>query len=197
MWRSETTSLQDGRVRKIAVTKDGERLRYSNAIQLWQKDESFRSFFMSILNDAPFGAYRWETPPITSATAGQEFEFVLVDSPGLERTVDQTAFAKYFDAAREGEMIVAFSNLGKDAYLVVPCPCGPTSAYGHLASFTREAPESQQHEIWQTVGRSMQQQQLGTKPIWLSTAGMGVSWLHIRLDSRPKYYSFRPYAEAA
>ncbi|MGI9175867.1 MAG: DUF6940 family protein [Rhodothermales bacterium] len=25
--------------------------------------------------------------------------------------------------------------------------------------------------------------------MWLSTAGGGVSWLHVRLDSRPKYYA--------
>jgi hypothetical protein len=34
------------------------------------------------------------------------------------------------------------------------------------------------------------------QPIWLSTAGMGVAWLHIRLDERPKYYSHKPYAVA-
>ena len=29
--------------------------------------------------------------------------------------------------------------------------------------------------------------------LWLSTAGLGVYWLHLRLDTRPKYYSFQPY----
>jgi hypothetical protein len=35
--------------------------------------------------------------------------------------------------------------------------------------------------------------QLGSTPIWLSTAGDGIAWLHVRLDSRPKYYSYGPY----
>ena len=30
-------------------------------------------------------------------------------------------------------------------------------------------------------------------PVWLSTAGGGVAWLHVRLDDRPKYYSYAPY----
>jgi hypothetical protein len=30
-------------------------------------------------------------------------------------------------------------------------------------------------------------------PEWLSTAGAGVSWLHVRLDDRPKYYGYAPY----
>jgi hypothetical protein len=28
---------------------------------------------------------------------------------------------------------------------------------------------------------------------WLSTSGLGVSWLHMRLDSTPKYYNWQPY----
>jgi hypothetical protein len=37
---------------------------------------------------------------------------------------------------------------------------------------------------------------LGAKPVWLSTAGGGVSWLHVRLDDQPKYYGFEPYRHA-
>ena len=41
------------------------------------------------------------------------------------------------------------------------------------------------------------QRRLSAKPVWLSTAGAGVSWLHVRLDDRPKYYGYAPYREAA
>lgn len=40
------------------------------------------------------------------------------------------------------------------------------------------------------------QQNLNDAPIWLNTAGAGVPWLHIRLDSRPKYYRYQPYTLA-
>jgi hypothetical protein len=33
------------------------------------------------------------------------------------------------------------------------------------------------------------------KPVWFSTSGMGVAWLHFRLDQRPKYYTYRAFAE--
>jgi hypothetical protein len=32
------------------------------------------------------------------------------------------------------------------------------------------------------------------KPVWFSTSGMGVAWLHFRLDRRPKYYTYRAFA---
>jgi hypothetical protein len=30
---------------------------------------------------------------------------------------------------------------------------------------------------------------------WISTSGLGVPWVHVRLDSYPKYYQYRPYAQ--
>lgn len=161
----------------------------------WQHDEGFRSFFIEMLAGAPFAAYRWETPPVTAATAGREFEFVLLDAPGLDRAPDPQAFADAFRSSRGDETVVTFPNLGNDAVLVVPRPAGPASAYGHLATFVRRAPDAQRHELFRIAGAAMAER-LGSRPVWLSTAGMGVPWLHVRLDSRPKYYGFRPYAEA-
>jgi hypothetical protein len=117
-----------------------------------------------------------------------------LDSPGLARKPDREAFAGYFGRAAAEESVVSFPNLGKDAILVVPCPRGPVSAYGHLAAFVRTAPEPQKHALWELVGRVMQQH-LGTAPVWLSTAGAGVPWLHVRLDDQPKYYGYAPYRD--
>jgi hypothetical protein len=87
-----------------------------------------------------------------------------------------------------------FPNLGRDAIMVVPCPLAASSAYGHLAAFVREAPDSQWHALWRSVGEAMARR-VGARPMWLSTAGGGMSWLHVRLDDRPKYYGYEPYRE--
>ncbi len=122
----------------------------------------------------------------------QPFEFVVLDRPGLARCPDPEAFAEHFV---EGEIGVAsFPNLGGDAIMVVPSPVAESAAYGHLAAFVRLAPEAQRHAFWQSVGEAMARR-IGAKPVWLSTAGAGVSWLHVRLDDRPKYYGFGPYRQ--
>jgi len=88
--------------------------------------------------------------------------------------------------------VVSFSNLGRNAVLVVLTPIAIPEAYPQLAAFVRLAPPSQQHEFWQLVADQMKKR-VNTRPVWLSTAGMGVSWLHVRLDDRPKYYAWKPY----
>ena len=78
--------------------------------------------------------------------------------------------------------------------MVVPCEIASPSAYPHLAAFVRGAPAQQRHALWQRVARTMLGR-LSDQPVWLSTAGAGVSWLHVRLDDRPKYYSFSEYRQ--
>lgn len=194
MWTTRSEQLADGRVIRVTVNLGSTPVSFAETLRLWQVDADFRAFFMALLADSPFTAFRWETPPLTTASANRAFEFILLDSPGLASKPDADAFADYFShASKRG--VVEFANLGKNAILVVPCPKGPLSAYGHLGAFIRYAPEAQRHALWQLVGAAMQRR-LSANPVWLSTAGAGVSWLHVRLDDRPKYYSFLPYKGA-
>jgi hypothetical protein len=194
MWTPRSEQLNSGRVIKVTIDLGSSPVSYAEVLRRWQNDADFRSLFIGLLSDAPFSAFRWETPAITTPTANRPFEFVLLDSPGLASKPDAGAFAEHFDAASETG-VVEFANLGKDAIMVVPCPRAPLSAYGHLGAFVRQAPESQRHALWTLVGAAMQRR-LSAKPVWLSTAGAGVSWLHVRLDDRPKYYGYAPYRDA-
>ena len=193
MWAADVESLNDGRGRRYVVRKGGAAVGYADVLRRWKDDQGFRSFILALLADAPFAAYRWETPPVTTATVGRPFEFVLLDAPGLERSPDPDAFDDYFRRAAGGATVVTFPNLSGDAVLVVPLPAARPEAYVHLAAFVRSAPEAQRHELFRAIGAVMVTRVSAT-PVWLSTAGAGVAWLHVRLDDRPKYYGHRPYA---
>ena len=118
---------------------------------------------------------------------------MLVDRPSLDRVKsDPHTFAPYFNAAAPQNSIASFTNLGGDAQLIAPSPIAPDSAYPHLAAFLRHAPKPQQQALWQAVSKAVEEQ-IGDRPLWLNTAGGGVAWLHVRLDSTPKYYQFAPY----
>ena len=192
MWSVRSVELAEADGLLCGVDLESRPATYAEVVRGWQGDEDFRSLFNSILADSPYAALRWETPAVTAATISRPFEFVLLDSPGLARRPDAEAFAEHFRAGEAG--VVTFANLGGDAVLVVPCPVAEPSAYGHLAAFVRAAPAQQRQALWKSVGEAMARR-VGAKPVWLSTAGAGVSWLHVRLDDRPKYYGYGPYRQ--
>jgi hypothetical protein len=191
MWRFQIDELRDGSGLRFAVELGGKPAAFADVLRGWREDVAFRAQYNSMLAAVPFAAFRWETPPVTHATLTRPFEFVVLDSPGLAGRPDPEAFAEHFAGAPQTGVVV-FPNLGGDAILVVPSPDAEPSHYGHLAAFVRGAPERQRHALWQAVGEAMARR-VGAKPVWLSTAGAGVSWLHVRLDDRPKYYGYAPY----
>ncbi len=135
-------------------------------------------------------------PPITRANAARPFEFVLVDDPCLNRSPDRVSFGSCFADADETVTVRAVPNLGGNATLIVPKEISRAEHDAHIAAFLRGAPGPQVRALWQglsSTGRSA----LANTPTWISTAGGGVAWLHVRMEERPKYYSYRPYAEDA
>ncbi len=197
MWNASIETLHEGRAQRIVVLQDAAQLSYSQVVRLWHHDAAFCTFFNRLLAEAPFPAFFWETLPVTRSTMDQPFECVVADSPALAGvTADPGAFAAYFPSIDDDADMVSFPNLGNDAFLVAPCPKGDAGAYAHLAVFAREAPASQQQALWQRVGAAVAER-ISDRPLWVSTSGLGVYWLHVRLDSYPKYYTYRPYRVAA
>lgn len=192
-WQFHSTPEDDGRVRRTRLRAGTEALSWQQLLSLWQADADFRARFNRTLAEAPFAACFWETPAITRAGLTRPFEFVCVDAPSLVGIdADPHAFTGQFERHCDGDAIAEFTNLGGDARLVAPCPLQPDSCYAHLLSFVRTAPAAQRDAFWRRLGAALAHA-LGEAPLWLSTSGLGVYWLHARLDTRPKYYTYAPY----
>lgn len=189
MWQTKTDVIEPDRKHRFVILNQEDPLSFENVLSLWQDCWEFRAFFVALVADSPFDAFRWETPGVTAGTLDRDFEFVFLRYSSLMRTADPTAFAEYFSGDVD---VVTFPSLGKDAMLIVPCPMNEPSDYGHLASFFRNAPDSQKHHLLQAMSAAMRAR-IGSKPVWLNSAGMGVPWLHVRLDNQPKYYRYEPY----
>jgi hypothetical protein len=192
-WTAHEEPLADIRGLRFTLDVESRPATVAEVVRGWRDDANFRAFFNALLANSNYSAFRWETPAATRAALDRPFECVLLDSPGLAARPDAAAFALHFI---DDVDVVSFANLGGDAILVVPCPRGEPASYGHVAAFVRQAPERQRDTFWRLVGDVMERR-LGTKPVWLSTAGAGVSWLHVRLDDRPKYYGFAQYTRRA
>jgi hypothetical protein len=193
MWRRHETRL-DARTLHWRIESDGGTpLTFRDSIARWRDDTAFRAAWADVLRGVAFDAYCWECPPIRRSDLDLPFECVLVHRPMLAgRRPDPKPFQSHFRP--DGEA-VAFESLGRDAVLVAPCPGPPGSDFAHLATFMATATPARIDALWRCVGEAVAGR-LGNDPLWLSTAGLGVSWLHVRLDSQPKYYRHAPYRQA-
>lgn len=192
MYHFHERTIESDQAIKYLLFENEERLTYGNFISLLKSSEPFRDFFIDLLSHIPFGAYHWETPPVTDESMDRSFEFVASRSPGIDLPPDPGPFRSYFREQPDDREIAIFDSLGGDARLIAPAPLGEGRKYSHIGVFTEVAPKHQQQALWKAVGEEMDRQ-LSEKPIWLNTAGGGVAWLHVRLDSRPKYYLHRSY----
>jgi hypothetical protein len=182
------------RVAAVYVDCDGARATWGEVLDGLENDAGLRSQLTRTLAEAPFAAYFWETCPVAQGRRERLFECVLVESQELARVAANPApFSQHFVRA-DGPSIRVFANLGRDALMVVPFPPADPTHCGHLAAFLRRGPAHQVDQLWSTLGRTIRGRlSREPGPLWVSTSGLGVSWVHLRLDRRPKYYSWGPF----
>jgi hypothetical protein len=156
-------------------------LTWPQVINALRDDAAFRASLVERLCAVPYDAWFWECIRVS----GGPFACVVIDAPELaRRRPDPTAFTEHLTAE-----VNTFASLGGDAILIAP---SATGSYPHLAAFLRTAPPRQVDAFFQAIGHAIAAWS-GPSPPWLSTAGLGVPWLHARLDSRPKYFRHAAY----
>jgi hypothetical protein len=129
------------------------------------------------LINVPYEAYLWECDQVDMK---KPFRFAVYDSQTLaKRTQDTNAFNGKINCHKN---VIAFPSLSKDTDLVVPCRKYNNSVYTSISTFSRTVPIKQQVAFWQKVGKTIGEDD------WVSTSGLGVSWLHVRVEKYPKYY---------
>lgn len=169
-----------------------------------------------------YDAVFFECVPVSASSLDtQGFEFVVLRAARLEGVaVDINPFEHNFRSHRGGvesdNQVIAFPNLGRDSLLVVPCPPQHVTAsrqegdsqlnhFAHLAAFLRGASAEHRSNLWRVVAEQLLASLTPQDPLsvahgqqlWLSTSGLGVSWLHVRIDRVPKYYNYREYKQTA
>ncbi|MCE7996859.1 MAG: hypothetical protein HEP71_33165 [Roseivirga sp.] len=172
------------------VSKNGQLLSNREFIDLLSSSDSFIQFFNELLKTSPYEGYFWELKPVNENSLNEALEFVLVESNRIaQKRPDPRPFLEHLEGL---QWAAAFGNLGKNAQLVAPAIAGKPRQYAHIAGFVRNAPDEQIKAFWQLVGQEFEKS-IGPENKWLSTAGFGVSWLHVRIDQRPKYYRHKAY----
>lgn len=190
MFRVEKQVLAESKIHKYIIFQNDNQLSFANFLSCLIGNKEFREFYNQILVNSEFDAFFWENPPCSIENLNQDYEFVLVKSKIFSKLkADSKTFSKHFI---EDKSAVDFPNLGKNAQLIVPTPKSELESYTHLGDFVRNALNEQIHDFWQLVGK-VYKSEINQGKRWLSTHGLGVHWLHVRVDTVPKYYHFKAY----
>lgn len=177
------------------------KLSWATAASSLESDAAFQDLLSRVLSESRFEAFLWECAPLSPARAAEfPFEFAVVRCDSLLRAKeDSRTFGAYLDdAKRVGKKVVRFENLGGDARLVVPSK-EPEVEYAHMGRFIRSAEVGQAREVWIAVGDEVNGlvRKGDTGSYWVSTCGLGVYYVHVRIDTTPKYYTYAPYIRFA
>lgn len=166
---------------------------WRDVITAWETDAAARSHLAREIADSPHEAVFWECTPVSRASLDTPFEMVLLPARALASAhPDASSFTAHLECTDSA--ICSFDNLGGDARLVVPRDLSPTTTYTHLAAFLRTAPPHQVDALFRVVGHQLAQRLAQTdQRVWVSTSGLGVPWLHVRLDATPKYFQHAPF----
>ncbi|MCB9745411.1 MAG: hypothetical protein H6741_35220 [Alphaproteobacteria bacterium] len=179
----------------LGELREGERaLSFAEAMAALSVSHPARRALSEALAGTPYPAFFWECAPVTPDMAAP-FRFALVESRALAaRPANAAPFRAQLEGPVGRPMVSTFRNLGGASLLVVPGEVLPYAAGAHLARFLREAQPELVDLLWRSLPGAVQQWwDRGEPRLWLSTSGLGVAWLHLRLDPAPKYYTWRPF----
>jgi len=201
-YRHEAKDLSNSQIKYIIYQGD-KQLSYYKFLTGLENEKQLRDYFRSILNNVPFDTFKWETPSINAKTITRPFEFIIVNSPHLKNIRPDTGSFREHFRRNAGKLLSIFKNLGGDSILIAPNPpiknddfdfnsnrlyrCSSIGPFIKLSSTDEE--NEQVDLMLSTIGKQGLQAGGKNYKTYISTEGSGVSWLHVRFDPRPKYYS--------
>ena len=181
---------------RYRLTKGPKISSVSDVIDGWQQPDFALQYRDALLAASP-QEFFWEHPPVRVNGLDQPYEVALPPSRGLNNApADPSAFQAKLDPAR---IVNVFPNLSGSAKLVVPSPeyhDGQSLDFGSIHRFLKQAEDERIVAFFRQIGQIWQREIHSDSPYrYLSTHGLGVIWLHVRFDRRPKYYHTRSYRQ--
>jgi hypothetical protein len=128
---------------------------------------------------------------VIDSNMSNEYKEKYIESNKLE-LINQNydSFDEYFIKPKN-KYVTSFTNLSGNSVLIVPVPTKKSKHnYTTLKDFIDNAPKVQQKAFWNHVAECIIEMLKVVDKIYVNTHGLGVYYLHVRLDTKPKnYYS--------
>ena len=131
--------------------------------------------------------YFWRTSVLSNKKDLVYKEEFVEDERLLEAKEDFKPFEEHLNKNKDEKYSISFPNLSGDTILVVPIP-RKSKRFTNMFYFMSNASEKQKKELWKKVALESKEFLKTNENIWISTHGLGVNYLHVRICNTPKYY---------
>lgn len=154
-------------------------MKWSEVLSNWESGEIMK-FPSSIKNK-----FQWNTSVLKN-NGDCEYKESFRIEPNLPDAQDFTPFQEYITQSKN-KYVISFPNLSNDTILIIPTPKRGKN-YATLYDFSRNGSKTQQREFWRKVANEARNFMNIQGKVWISVHGLGVSYLHVRISNKPKYY---------
>ena len=154
-------------------------MKWSEVLSKWESGEVMK-FPSSIKNK-----FQWNTSVLKN-NGDCEYKESFRIEPDLPDIQDFTPFQEYITQSKN-KYVISFPNLSNDTILIIPTPKRGKN-YATLYHFSNNSSKTQQREFWRKVAIEARKFMNSQGKVWISVHGLGVSYLHVRISNKPKYY---------
>ena len=130
------------------------------------------------------GKFMWRTNLLSGEKKGFDHEFI--EYKGLPEEQDYTSFKSYINNSKN-KYVVSFNNLSGNTLLVIPMP-RKNKNFATIKDFTDNASAAHQKKFWKKVSVLTRKEFKKHGSVYVSTHGLGVSYLHVRISHKPIHY---------
>lgn len=179
---------------KYKIFNDGRQLTWREV--LYSENNKIIEILISILKSYP-RSFFWELPPVKPSLLDSSlFEMVLINNDSNNDEADNFPFYKQIISSKD--TVNMFRNLSGDALLFIPAGKfvrEKSTNYANIYTFLKTAENKEAIDFFSKLFLNLREffEKTSDKYTWISTSGLGVNWLHVRIEHDPKYYKYKPY----
>lgn len=155
-------------------------MKWKDKLKEWSKGKILK--YPTKINKPFF----YETSFISS-NYEEEYKEKFIESDLFDNMKQNYKLFKKYIIKSKNKYVITFLNLSKTSLLIIPYP-KQNKKFTTLKHFIDNSTKLQQKKFWKKVSNSIKKMLKIYKKVWVSTHGTGVPYLHIRIDTIPKYY---------
>ena len=155
---------------------------WKDKISLWKEGE-YQTYIEPISK-----RFFFETTVCDKDMVNEYIEKFIENDDLQKISQNYSAFTDYINNSTD-EYVTSFYNLSGESLLIIPIP-KENKDFTTIKDFCDNASEMHKITFWKKVAYEIENILKTTNKIYVSTHGLGEYYFHLRLDKKPKHYSY-------